>query len=371
MGRLLSSGGILAVLMMVCVMPASAANHITISDQDCNSILENYAAAPKSVPADVVKACQQAPAIAPGAGAAAAASSPTDPCSGAGAAGSVYCWGPWGVLAPAAGNAPVIPLEITEQEPRPELASVFDPEVSPILPQAGCAPGASCGFATVVSGTAAVASAADTSFASFDLADDGTSFVVDAGGVNEIQSVTMGTGFIDRPDDYENMFAVGQDNDQISVLIARVIRQGNDEIQYGADIWINDIAGVGSSGNFAWGNAASQADLDTLNNTGIGTLLTFSGPMSVDVATTAVIALQLGPAASWTGSWTNPAYAFSAGGGINGADFLSNPDSFSSNVESGYVQGALLGPLGDHAVTHIIDVTLDGVGDIKDVGLLR
>jgi hypothetical protein len=74
-----------------------------------------------------------------------------------------------------------------------------------------------------------------------------------------------------------------------------------------------------------------------------------------------------------SGTWVNPAYAFSAGGTVTGADLISTPGQFSANVVAGesLVQGALVGEAGNRGVAHLIDVTLAGQGLVRDVGLLR
>lgn len=374
MGR---SKQILASLILAMpwhIAPVAAAEDV--SGVDCAAVLESYAANPKAVPKSVADACQQAINIAPGAGSAAplaAAPVAADPCSGAGAQSSVQCWGPWQApLQPLAGPILAAQYLTPFDEPRPELLALevdppppFDPPVTP------CAPGLPCGFATVVSGTQNVAPAEDTVFARFDLAQDGSQFVVDpASGDPEIESVTgMSTIYSSRPDQFENMRASGADGDLRSRLVARVLRQGQD-IQISGDIWAhgNVATGDANSGFYAWGIAATQADLDALTN--LGATLNFSGPMSVDNSTAANISLSYAATPSWTGNWTNPAYAFSAGGNVSGANFLSDPAQFSTNVQDGFVQGALVGPAGSRAAAHIIEVTLDGQGLIRDVGLL-
>ena len=345
-------------------LPASA-EELLLSQQDCEVILSSYAAAPKSVPAELAEACLNSINVAPTAGAAAA-----DPCSGPGAGGSVYCWGPWSVLAPAAGPAgPALANTFYEDEPRPEVLGLV-PDLVPdlALPLGGCEPGAPCGFATVVAGLSGRGDQADRSVEHFDMLDDGTSFTVAPGAANEIQSVTdMTTGFADPL-----LNAWGLEPGQVSLLHA-LVKLTDDEFSAGAGYWGNvDInTDVTNSGGFAWGNASTQADIDSLNNTGSGISLGFSGLMSVDGATQANFVLNFGVVPNWTGNWVNPNpdYNFTAGGAMSGADFVSSPEQFSDNVQSGYVQGALLGPLGDQAVTHVVDVTLDNVGIVRDVGL--
>ena len=210
---------------------------------------------------------------------------------------------------------------------------------------------------------------------SFDMALDGTSFTASPGEANEVQSQTgMNAVFIDRADGYENMDSLGVTTTQVSQALARVFRQNGTDLSYAADVWgeADLVSGEVNSGVFAWGMTATQAELDALN-AGTGMSMNFTGPMSADPTTISNITLNFGPDSNWTGNWTNPGYSFSAGGGIIGPNFGSDPTQFSSNVNqsSSYVQGALVGNTGAHAAIHVIDVTLDGAGRIRDVGLAR
>lgn len=374
----------LLALLWLASAPVQAAD-LLLSDRDCRELLAQHAAEPGSVPARIVADCReqlaaaQAPAAAPAAGTAAAPAASADPCAGPNAAQSVFCWGPWAGLAPAAAGEPLPdnPVETTDYEQRPELAAEFDNEVEPLdsggLPLGSCAPGAPCGFATVVAGTSSSGPAEDTRFARFELATDGSRFTLRPTDGGRIDSVTgMQTRITGRPDQFENLTAGGSDGDERSRLVARILRDP-DEILLAADIWGhgNAATAAAQSGYFAWGRAVTQADLDALNSGGVTRSLAFSGPMSVDNATIASLQLDFGPRAGWSGSWDNPAWSFSAGGRISGANFVSEPGRFSGNVRpGGLVQGALLGTPASRAVAHIIDVQLENIGRVRDVGLL-
>jgi hypothetical protein len=96
--------------------------------------------------------------------------------------------------------------------------------------------------------------------------------------------------------------------------------------------------------------------------------------MSVNNSTTGNLTVNFGGNPSWTGTWTNPAWSFGAGGAVSGPNLISLPDQFTSNVtgSGNFVQGAIVGEQGGpRGLAHIIDVTLEGQGRIKDVGLLR
>lgn len=364
-----------AVLLAFAQMSAYAQSATSPVSEDCTAILESYATDPKSVAKSAVDACQQAINIAPGAGAAAADefladADAVDPCAGPNAGSSVQCWGPWAApLSPQAGGGAGVPAELVayEYDPRPEVLGL---EPVPDPPLNACDPGLPCGFATVVDGTTSQGAAEDTIFASFELASDGTAFTVSPDGEAPIESTTgMSTNYTPRPDGLENLRAQGADGDQRSRLIARVLRQG-DDIQYAADVWAdgNVATRAARSGFFAYGVAAEQGDIDALTAGNIR--LNFTGPMSVDNATTASITLDYGGTPSWSGNWTNPAYAFDAGGTLSGVNFLSDADQFSSNVQEGFVQGALVGGPGSRGVAHAVEVLLDDNTLVRDVGLL-
>jgi hypothetical protein len=366
------------LVALFSIQVSNAANQTIplLSESDCTAILANDVGALKSVPAALVESCRNAPVLAPGA--AAIASAP-DPCSGADAASSVYCWGPWVGLAPAAGGVVDSQAILYQEELRPEVASVFDSDVEPvvpIIPLGQCIEGTACGFATVVAGAGGSGNAEDTELTTFSVTSDGSSFVVASGERNEIQSVSMAADLAPRGGDVYILDSVGasttSSGTQVSQLQARVTSTDGVNIIDAADFWLNAnvVAGAvdAQSGYFAYGTATTLADLDQLRN--LNTSVNFSGSMLAADGTTASITLNYGTASTWTGNWSGN-YGFDAGGVVAGANFVSEPSQFSSNVAGGYVQGVALGPLGDQSAAVAIDVNLNGIGNIKDVGLLQ
>lgn len=370
-----------ALLLFASPLVATAAS-APHSDTDCAALLERWATDPKAAPKQVIDDCKnqlaQSAAPAPAAPAQIAAA---DPCAGPGAADSVLCWGPWASVAPAAGfredpaQASIPDRDICDartEQCQPLVAAIEPP---PEPPLGSCTPGAPCGFATVVSGISSNDDAEDTTFARFDMAADGSRFTVSPEGGTEINSVTgMTTSVTQRNDDYHNMRANGRVGDEQSRIVARVIRDDDNQVLLAADVWShgNRANQTSQSGYFAWGTATSQAALDTLNAGNVS--VTFSGPMSVDNRTVGAMTVDFGTNPTWTGTWTNPGYSFGAGGVASGADLISLPDQFTDNViaDQSFVQGVLLGePGGARGIAHIIDVTLVDHDRIKDVGLLR
>jgi hypothetical protein len=253
-----------------------------------------------------------------------------------------------------------------------EIAAQCVPNLEPVLPLEGCAPGTPCGFATIVSGFTSTGDPEDTEFGRFDLAPDATEFNVDPETGDPITSVPMTTVVTPRPDGYGNLRATGRDGDVGSRLIARVEQDEDGAVLLAADIWSHGTRENPQSGYFAWGTATSQAGLNALNAGNVS--LSFSGPMSVNNSTTGNLNLKFGTNPTWTGTWTNPAYSFGAGGVVSGVNLVSQSSKFTDNVvgTGNFVQGALVGEAGSpRGITHIIDVKLADQGRIKDVGLLR
>lgn len=359
---------ILILLVSGMFLNSAVAGGIALKDRDCTEILKRWAADPNSVPQSLVDTCQEKLAAAlpdmnPAAGSA------VDPCAGPNSANLINCWGPWAALAPAAGDA-VAPIVLAKGDPnlRPDEFT-RDPagDGGVPLPLGSCAAGAPCGFATVVDGNLGVAAAADTEFRRFDMAQDGTSFVVDPGGADQITSVNgMQTRF-STIQGTEVLRAFGTNGTEASGLISRVYRYGGNDIQIATELWQHN-GNTLQSGNFAWGIATPQNGLDALNAGNV--TVNFSGRMSVDDLTQAQMTVNFGAQPNWTGSWVNPGYTFDAGGRVFGVDLISNPAQFSANVQAGVVQGGLVGQTGSLGVVHNIDVTLDTIGQVKDVGLL-
>lgn len=380
------TAAMLSLLLFLAGAPRSAdAGEPVLADPDCAEVLERWQRDPDSVPKALVDKCREQLAAVPAAAAPAAPEVPPevlDPCAAPGAEDSVYCWGPWARLAPAAGPAEQavavsFPVEIECRFEVAEQCAALLQEASPPppLPEGSCPPGTPCGFATVVEGVTSSDEADATRFARIVVAADGSAFVIDPDGAEEIASVEgMGTVVTPRlEDDYENLRATGRVGDEQSRLVARIVRDEDGNLLLAADVWThgNRESGVSRSGYFAWGTATSQAGLDALA-AGSATL-NFAGPMSVDNATVAALTVDFGGNPAWTGTWTNPEWSFGAGGSVTGADLISEAGQFTPNVtgEGNFVQGALLGEAGSRGLAHIIDVNLEGQGRIKDVGLLK
>ncbi|MGB5472318.1 MAG: hypothetical protein WBQ78_02440 [Gammaproteobacteria bacterium] len=365
----------LVLLGCALFLNSALAGGMALKDRDCAEILKRWAADPASVPKSLVDACQEKlvealPDMNPAAG------SPVDPCADPNAANSIYCWGPWASLAPAAGGT-VAPIKLAQGDPnlRPDEFTRDPAGDGVTLPLGSCTPGAACGFATIAPGLAA--QPADTSGSSvvpYAMNPDASQFVVDPGGSNELVSIdNLQREDVPGPPRYNGI--VEGTESKLIVFKGQPDTEGNFDRAGG--VWLhgsttNQTLDNTNSGVFAWGIASSMDTLDTLNAGNV--TASFSGNMSGNTGTMANITVNFGSQPGWTGNWQNPGYAFDAGGPVQAVDLVSDPGQFSANVTSGYVQGVLLGGAGNQSVAHAVDVVLDTGGGneltVRDVGLL-
>lgn len=353
------------------------AGGMALQDRDCAEILKRWAEDPDSVPKSLVDACRDkltaeaAPLdIKPAAG------RPEDPCARPDAADSIHCWGPWANLAPAAGGA-VAPIVLAKDDPnlRPDQfpRQPTGGGVTPVL--GSCTPGSGCGFATIAPGlNPQPDDTSDSSVVPYTMDPGADRYVVDPGGDNETPSITgLQPSPIPGPPRYEG--TDGTVESKLFVLHGTADTAG--DYDQAAGIWrhgniADQTPDNTRSGVFAWGIASSLDTIDALNAGNV--TATFSGSMSGYTDTLANITVNFGSQTAWSGSWQNPGFAFSAGGPVQVVDLVSDPAQFSSNVQSGYVQGVLLGEAGNQSVAHAVDVVLDTGGGstltVRDVGLL-
>jgi len=181
---------ILALLGCALFCNSAFAGGMALKDRDCAEILKRWAADPNSVPQSLVDACQEKlvealPDMNPAAG------RPVDPCADPNAANSIYCWGPWASLAPAAGGV-VAPIKLAQGDPnlRPDEFTRDTAGDGVTLPLGSCTPGAACGFATIAPGLDPQPD--DNSVSTvvpYAMNPDASQFVVDPGSSNELVSI--------------------------------------------------------------------------------------------------------------------------------------------------------------------------------------
>lgn len=370
----------LSILMLAgCALflETGHAGGMALKDRDCAEILKRWAADPGSVPQALVDSCreqltaQAVPDIKPAAG------KPQDPCAGADAAKSIHCWGPWAHLAPAGGGA-VAPIVLASDDPnlRPdEFSDGPPPGSTPTPPLGSCAPGTACGFATIAPGLAAQpVDNTNTTVVPFDMDPGVDHFVVDPGGDQEVVS---NDNLQRAPSLGPPRYEATVDGVESKLFVLQGTPATDGTYDRASGIWrhgsiTDQTTDNTQAGVFAWGIASTLQTIDTLNAGNV--TATFSGPMIGHTDTLASITVNFGSQPAWSGSWDNPGYSFTAGGPVQVVDLVSDPAQFSSNVASGYVQGALLGAAGSQSVAHTVDVILDtGAGNqliVRDVGLL-
>lgn len=364
--------------LALCMQTGFAAG-MALKDRDCAKILESYANDPGSVSQALLDGCQEQLSNLPDIAVSPAAGLPKDPCSGPDAGNSVYCWGPWSFLPPAAGGtAPQQLVAVEDPTLRPDQfprSTIPVPGDTPSAPLGSCTPGGGCGFATIAAGL--VAQPADTSNSSvvaFDMDPAAGQYIIDPNG-DLLLTSNPGLQRSPLPGTPRYQVTIGDIESKLFVLQGTPDVDGNYDLAGG--IWrhgniSNPTPPNTNSGVFAWGIASTMDTIDALNAGNV--TANFSGAMTGYTNTLANITVNFGSQPAWTGSWQNPAFNFSAGGAVQQVDLISDPAQFSSNVVSGTVQGALLGPAGNQSVAHAVDVQLDTGGGstliVRDVGLL-
>lgn len=420
----------------------TSAAGLAASKQDCVEILAQWAQRPDSVPAHLVQGCQELFA----ADEVASVDEPIkDPCADPAAANSVQCWGPWAALNPAAGPEADADQQLVihdEYDYRPQFADTasigndptdpnttnppltsdpmapidpiapIDPmtpvvPITPIDPMtpvdpmtpidpttpvdptnpppfASCEAGASCGFAVLDPNFCALPE--DQTVGGFDLANDGSAFVFDDAGDNEVRSLTNMSAT-----SYQGEDAFHASNGTVESGVAgRFDTDDNGDLILASGLWGHGTEGFvehgvshtdrpADGGNFVWGVASSQQTLSELstqgiNNGGAGISLHFAGSLQRNTDTQAHITVNFGSSANWRGQWdaANTDHSFSAGGNVQGANLLSDASQFSANVDAGRsaIQGVLLGERHSLSVIHALDIALKNGALIKDVGHL-
>lgn len=262
---------------------------------------------------------------------------------------SVYQWGRWAVLAPAAGRPDVAgPRQLVQpadlgpgeaeqltgevevadnggEEPPPEPPT---PPTPPTPPQAAgpCNDGP-CGFARI--DTRSNAAGGDQT-ATYDLdLDEGantTAFQVNPGEADEIASATT-------------TVAVGTTNfitpfgSQPSAIRGALTRDGDTTPVVITGFWRH----AGDQGEFVWGMPASAAELDGLQQGNV--VADYNGAMADGGQ--ASLSLDFGQQ-TWNGSFAGGAIDFSSNGEIDGAAIRST--GFSSNIdpEASFVEGGVV-----------------------------
>lgn len=261
---------------------------------------------------------------------------------------SVYRWGRWAVLAPAAGAedllafAPAGSHDLDRCEAAancPEPQAKAGPE-EPIV-QVPCAAGAACGF-TRIDRRNPDGSTDDSTTGLFALelqADgegDGTAnFRVNPGEPGEIASgdlpATIGpTRF--RSTDRDDPAQVG----------GRVVAGETDVVE---GFW-RQITGPALDGEFRVGTAATEGEMAALMgqlDLGGAVVGVYAGPTASSLRGAADVHMTMDFGTSeWTGRFTGSQVQFGAGGRIQDSGFVSDAARFSDNIATGTVQGAFV-----------------------------
>ena len=299
---------------------------------------------------------------------------------------SVFSWGRWKVLAPAAGgNILPSPLFVVKDlnagDADPLTPRIIEPngdtggnggdgEQPGPGPLVGpCDFGIGCGFTSFDADKNRPGSAADTG--SFDIdfrrEQDGeggyyaavvslfTVGEVDYEATNDdgsLRVVRSGVG-VDYLPAREGERFLAMDRS-----IGGSVFPDADNADYSAGFWNED----GHSGLFVWGMPTDEATLSSLAAGDV--VATYSGHIGASAAGgVANLTIDFG-ASSWSGSFATPDVNFTASGGFDGPSFVST--SLGGDAVDGFVEGAVVGSNAERAIGRFEIV--DGAGvDHRDI----
>lgn len=289
---------------------------------------------------------------------------------------SVYRWGRWAVLAPAAGQEEVIayaPAGAGDLGRCDSAANCPDPNV-PQKPEEPEQPEEDVsklvGYARIDYRERGSAQAYPRNVGTFEayVGDDESApeagYIVSGPSAPDGENVNLDSGYLSVAVDAAGFRSTTRGNDSFS---GRFTYGADGELAIVEGPW-RQIADDGShahSGEYVLGFTATKAEIATLMDTldiGLGgdIFAQYSGP----TATGGSLDLEFNLSRNtWEGSVNGTVMNFDAGGSLNNAEFVA--DHFSDNVSRGAMQGALVNA-GNNAIGSFVVES-----DIGEGGLLR
>jgi hypothetical protein len=296
---------------------------------------------------------------------------------------SVYRWGRWAVLAPAAGqeeviafNPPVVNdlLRCESENNCPEPIASSEPPVEP--PQSQAEP---VGYARIDYRESGSSQAFTRYVGAFDMSlDDSDPASVEAGYIvtgpsaPQGETVILDSGLLPVAVTATGFRSTARDRNSFS---GRFTYGADNEVAIVEGPW-RQIAADGShahSGEFVWGMTATTAEINALMDQldiGLGgdIFARYSGP----TATGGKLDLEFNLSRNtWEGNVQGTVLSFDAGGSLADAKFTA--DQFSNNITSGEMQGALVNAghnaIGSFAVESTIGQTTLREADVFNAGL--
>lgn len=263
---------------------------------------------------------------------------------------SVYRWGRWAVLAPAAGNEEVIAFSPpgTNDLGRCESAAncpspINGPQNNPEEP---CTAGMPCGFARVdqphdASQNTKPDSSDVVPFALTIDEDAGTvAYVVDPGTADEINSPAAMANIL-----REFVSLRSPDSTLAGPIQARGAADQPALVQGPWRRSIDNGAGGidNHGGEFVWGITATSGEMQSLIGGLAGSTAVYQGmTMGTTNGNEGMVRLEIDfGAATWSGQF-DADLNFSASGAVVGSGFVSNASGFSGNIASGEVKGGFV-----------------------------
>lgn len=300
---------------------------------------------------------------------------------------SVYRWGRWAVLAPAAGNEEVIAFapagtndlgrcESAANCPSPSGSQNVpeEPEQPPEQPVATspCEAGAPCGFARVDhpfdASQKTKPKSSDVVPFGLTLDEEGESlaFVVDPGAADEIDSGDVKASY--NNDSSGKPLGVNTVRGNSSDLRGEI--QAYNEQNEAALVqgrWRNTGSGVSedtiiNGGEYVWGVTATADQMQSLiSSLGGDMTAIYQGiTMGTTNGNEGTVTLDINFSSStWSGNF-NGDLKFSASGDVINSGFVSNADGFSNNIASGEVKGGFVNA-GNNAIGGYEVVDTNGI----------
>lgn len=291
---------------------------------------------------------------------------------------SVYRWGRWAVLAPAAGNEEVIAFSPpgTNDLGRCESAAncpspINGPPVTAVSP---CTAGMPCGFARVdqphdASQNTKPDSSDVVPFALTIDEEAGTvAYVVDPGTADEINSPAVAARIL------QHLVSLRSTDSTLTGPIQA--RNAADQPALVQGPWRrsvdNGAGGIDNhGGEFVWGITATTGEMQTLLGSLGGSTAVYQGmTMGTTNGNEGTVRLDIDfGAATWSGQF-NADLNFTASGAVVGSGFVSDATGFSNNIASGEVKGGFVNA-GNNAIGEydVIDTTGIQAADVFNTTL--
>lgn len=298
---------------------------------------------------------------------------------------SVYRWGRWAVLAPAAGVEEVIAFapagtdELGRCESDANCPSIIVVEPVAVSP---CEAGAPCGFARIDYRTRGSSQAFDRYVGLIDLSlvdgsdtedESSVGYIIAGPSAPNGEAVNLNSGTLPVLVNYNDFRSTARDTP--ATISGRFIRNDAGDVAVVQGPWrqIGPEGAYAHSGEYVWGITATAGQMSALFDKlggGLGgdILAAYTGP----TATGGLINLDFNFSQStWSGTIQGTVLDFNAGGTIVNSGFVSNPGQFSSNDGSNIASGDLQGGFVNAGNNAIGGYEVSTTGGLRDADVFN